>query len=57
MSETWTPKEAASEAWTSLRIVRAFDHRFDNAPSFDTGSAAGIWTARSAQSETWTEVE
>lgn len=54
---TWTPITKQDETWTAqVQAVRVFDpYVFDRDPIFDTGSSlAGIWTARTEQSEVWT---
>jgi hypothetical protein len=52
----WTPVAEQSETWTEqAQAVRVFDpYVFDRDPIYDTGSAAGVWDARSEQQETWT---
>ncbi len=54
---TWTEKTVQSETWTArAQQLRVFDPDvFDLAPIFDTGSSAGIWIARTEQSEVWAE--
>jgi hypothetical protein len=53
---TWTPKAQQAETWTEQnQAVRVFDpFVFDRNPIFDTGESAGVWDAKSIQSETWT---
>lgn len=55
---TWTEKTQQAEVWVSEDPpMRAFDPAaFENNPVFDTGSPAGVYTERSKQSETWTEI-
>ncbi len=53
---TWTEKTEQPETWAVItQQTRGFDPAgFDNTPRFDTGSTAGIWTARLEQAENWT---
>lgn len=53
---TWTPVVQQGETWAPFVLeTRVFDPTvFDNNPIFDTGSPAGVWSARTAQAEVWT---
>lgn len=57
---TWTPKAKQAETWTEEFVLlrsRVFDpYVFDNSPIFDTGTPAGVWDAKSRQSEVWMAV-